>query len=226
MTMPFLTACRRPLLIVEFARDQTLLSWAMTRPGFRVGRRVAWLEVRNDELPAWVDPFAFLEERMEAAGLPDAIALMTSRDIRRHHLTQSVADGVTATCLATVGLSNAVHVAAPRLVRPAATGTINLLVHVSQPLSEAAMIETVSIASEARTVALLATDYRPGGSPISGTGTDCIVVAAPAEGAAARFAGLHTAIGQAVGSCVHAAVTEGAQVWLLERSASAFSPEP
>jgi adenosylcobinamide amidohydrolase len=46
----------------------------------------------------------------------------------------------------------------------------------------------------------------------TGTGTDCIAVAAP-QGAEA-FSGLHTALGEAIGQAVLRAVGKGAQVWM------------
>ncbi len=221
MEHPFLVTCERPFLVADFPEPQTMLSWAMTRPGFRLCRKVAWLEVRNADLLPELDPFAFLEERMAAAGHADALALMTSRDVRHHHLGHAQADGVVATCLATVGLSNAVRVGGPRGVATT-LGTINLLVHVSCALSKAALIETISIATQARTAAILALDLRIDGSAVSGTGTDCIVAAAPVAGEPARFAGLHTSIGEAVGAAVYAAVGEGGALWCRQKARGFF----
>ena len=76
----------------------------------------------------------------------------------------------------------------------------------SSTLSEAALVETISIATQARTVALLDLGHLSGGHVVSGTGTDCIVAAAPARGEAERFAGLHTPIGEAVGRAGGAAI--------------------
>jgi adenosylcobinamide amidohydrolase len=51
------------------------------------------------------------------------------------------------------------------------------------------------------------------GAPITGTGTDCIVVAAPDGEPRARYAGLHTAIGEAVGRCTCEAMRAGIEAW-------------
>ncbi|MGB3929539.1 MAG: adenosylcobinamide amidohydrolase [Sphingobium sp.] len=222
MECPFLITCKRPFLVADFPETQTMLSWAMTRPGFQLCRQVAWLEVRNADLPPGLDPFAFLETRMAAAGHADAVALMTSRDVTHHHLGHALAGDVAATCLATVGLSNAECVGAPRGAT-AALGTINLLVHISCALSEAALIETISIATQARTAAILALDLRINGSAVSGTGTDCIVAAAPAAGEPARFAGLHTSIGEAVGAAVYTAVRAGGALWCRQKASGFFA---
>jgi adenosylcobinamide amidohydrolase len=230
LDVPFRITCDPPYLIAEFREPQVMLSWAMTHPGFQRCRKVVWLEVRNADLPPNLDPFTFLDERMSLAGHADAVALMTSRDIRWHHVKQAEAGAVSAACLATVGLSNGVRVGRRQL--PAnPVGTINILVHVSCALSQAALIETIAIAAQARTAAILALDHRLHGEAVSGTGTDCIVVAAPEGGEAARFAGLHTPIGESVGSAVFAAVLEGGALWCRQRKASGYpasshNPQP
>lgn len=190
-----------------------MLSWSITRPGFQVARRVAWREVRNADLPPSEDPATSIARLMADAGLADAVTLVTSRDIRRYHLAQSTIEGETASCLATVGLSNGERVG-QRCSEPVwLPGTINVLLHVSRPLSEAALVETVSIVTEARTAAVLDAGVHRAGVAVTGTGTDCIVAASPVGADGARFAGLHTAVGEAVGDAVCRAVREGIAVW-------------
>ncbi|MEO1272728.1 MAG: adenosylcobinamide amidohydrolase, partial [Myxococcota bacterium] len=48
----------------------------------------------------------------------------------------------------------------------------------------------------------------------TGTGTDCIVLAAPPGHAV--YAGLHTAVGEAVGRAVYDAVAAGVRGWMAE----------
>ena len=59
-----------------------------------------------------------------------------------------------ARCVATVGLGNALCAGDPPVAGEPA-GTINLLCHVSTPLSELALLEALALAAEARTLALL-----------------------------------------------------------------------
>jgi adenosylcobinamide amidohydrolase len=54
------------------------------------------------------------------------------------------------------------------------------------------------------------------GRPVTGTGTDCVVIAAPAGVRAERFAGKHTACGSAIGAAVHGAVARGVARWIEE----------
>jgi adenosylcobinamide amidohydrolase len=58
---------------------------------------------------------------------------------------------------------------------------------------------------------------RPDGKPVTGTGTDCIVVAAPGTDGGEAFAGLHTDIGAAIGRAVYDAVLQGGMAWVSER---------
>ena len=51
---------------------------------------------------------------------------------------------------------------------------------------------------------------------VTGTGTDCIVVACPCDGTPVAWAGLHTALGEAIGAAVYEAVRAGAEQWQRE----------
>ncbi|MDH6229570.1 adenosylcobinamide amidohydrolase [Mesorhizobium soli] len=215
----FSISCMGSFLVAEFASRQTMLSWSLTRPGFVSTRKVAWLQVRNADLSLDVDPIALLEMKMGEAGHEDAVQLMTSRAVRKHHLAAASFGEANASCLATVGLGNAGRVGeSPAASMPA--GTINLLAHVDRPLTTAALIEAMSIATEARTAAIIDLDWRLDGRPVTGTGTDCIVVAAPDGEKPEQFAGLHTDIGAAIGRAVYDAVRQGGEVWVAEQAGS------
>lgn len=213
--LPFTIDCRPPFLVASFFEPHDMLSWSLTHPGRHVARRVAWIEVKNKDLCPNTDPVALVERMLAAEGLDDAVALMTSRNILRHHAVQSVVEEETATCLTTVGLSNGERVGS-RIAEPVPLpGTINTLVHVARPLSEATFLETLSVATQARTAAIMDANVERAGRIVTGTGTDCIVIAAPRGPASdrARFAGLHTAIGEAVGHAVYQATQAGIETW-------------
>lgn len=209
---PFAVHCAPPFLVVRFTEPQRTLGWSLLHPGFATTTEIVWVEVRNADLGPAVDPQAFLRERLRAAGWPEALGLMTSRDIRRHHLRSRQVDGIAAACLTTVGLANGERVGSRRTPGPHA-GTINTLVHVATPLGDGALVEALSIAAQARTVALLDSSRGERSKAITGTGTDCIVVTAPGHGPALACAGLHTAVGEAVGAAVYDATRHGAEEW-------------
>lgn len=212
--LPFSLSCTPPFLIAAFADDHDVISWSLTKPGFQIAARVAWIEVRNSDLPADSDPVAVLHAKISAAQLGDAVTLITSRDIRRHHVAQLTVDGVTATCLATVGLSNGERIG-QRINEPVpVAGTVNVLLHFSMPLTAAALIEATSLVAEAKTAAILESQVRRSGVAITGTGTDCIAVAAPRGENATNFVGKHTAAGEAAGAAAYHAIAEGISTWI------------
>ena len=224
MSEPFSVLLQQPFLIASFSEPQQVLSWSMLRPGFQETHRVAWLEVRNADLPVDADPETVIRTRVGDAGLSDAVVLVTSRDIRRYRTACACAEQETVHCLTTVGLSNSERVGMRLHQPPSFTGTINTLVHLARPLSEAAMIEAISIATEARTSAVLDADVRRGGVTITGTGTDCIAIAAPLGNPRAPYAGKHTAIGEAIGAAVYRATADGIADWKADITAQATSP--
>jgi adenosylcobinamide amidohydrolase len=206
------------LLVVRLGAPHAVLSWAVVNGGRRTVSEVAWHEVRDDELRPPVDAAALLRARLAAAGIPGAVGLLTSRALAARVVARRSAGGVCARCVATVGLGNALRAGDPP--GPAARiGTINVLCQLSAPLSEEALVEALSIATEARTLAVLEAGVpsRRTGLAATGTGTDCLVIAAP-EGAVGRipYAGKHTAVGHVVGAAVHAAVARGAAAWVAE----------
>ena len=76
-------------------------------------------------------------------------------------------------------------------------GTINIIVTINQPLTRAAMAEALQIAVEARVAAIHdgGSGEHESGAIATGTGTDCIAVAAPVPASRANsivYCGKHT----------------------------------
>lgn len=205
-------------LVVSFGRVHRVASWAIIGGGLTRVRRVAWHHVVAGDLGPEVDPRELLAGRMAAAGLGDSVGLLTARRLAAYEEASVECGAIRARCIATVGLGNALRAGD----RPSAhaAGTINLLCHVSVPLTECGLLEAMSIATEARTAAILELAIPSGvsGQPATGTGTDCVVIAAPlADASSARgYAGKHTPIGAAVGTAVFRAVRAGGAAWLAE----------
>jgi len=218
---PFTAPELRPqerLLVVPFARPHATLSWATAGGGRARARRVVWRQVTDAELGPDVEPGQLLRECLAKAGIADAVGLLTARDLATFEDVALRDGALQVRCVATVGLGNAVAGGdAPGLMRP--VGTINLLVQLSRPLSEAALVEAIALAAEARTAAVLEARLpsRRSLRAATGTGTDCIVVAAPEAPGGARYVGKHTAPGALVGAAVREATGRGVRRWLDER---------
>lgn len=207
------------LLVVRFAEPQRVVSWAIVGGGLGRARSVAWVEVSDTELRPPIDAREHARSRLAAAGVPDAVALLTSRDLCAYVDVCATYQDVTCRCIATVGLGNALRAGDPPGLA-ARIGTINVLCHVSVALTDEALLEALALASEARTLAIREAEVasRISALPASGTGTDCIVIAAPDTGERQRYAGKHTVLGHLIGHVVHAAVRDGAEQWQRERT--------
>ncbi|TDK41217.1 adenosylcobinamide amidohydrolase [Antarcticimicrobium luteum] len=202
----------RPWLELDLGDEVRVLSWSLTRPGFVSAQRIVWREVRNADLPEDLDVLAWYRGELAARGAGDAVAMLTSRDLDAFETAEAQVEGVRAFCLATVGLSNAERVGT-RMDRSGKDwGTINIALHLDLPLSDAALLELLSIAAQARTAAVMEAGHHLPTGLATGTGTDCIAVAAPPGDA--PFAGLHTPQGEAAGRAVHDAVRKGAEFWM------------
>ncbi|MFG3039697.1 adenosylcobinamide amidohydrolase [Streptomyces sp. NPDC048330] len=170
----------------EQEREWPLLVWA-PGPGVRmvssavlgggIGER-AW--VLNAQVPPGygrLDPVAHLRGLASGAGLDGpGVGLMTAASVadRRH-----AADGG-AEALVTAGIGVRGWAAAPEAgdIAPPRPGTINIIVSLPVPLTDAALVNAVAAATEAKTQALVEL-----GADASGTPTDAVCVAAPSPAA-------------------------------------------
>jgi adenosylcobinamide amidohydrolase len=167
--------------------------------------------VLNAQVPASysrMDPAAHLAELAAGLGLAGpGVGLLTAARV-----TEAVPredDGVRVA--ATVGLRVPTWAAAPsgpagpELAPAWRPGTINIIVSVPVPLSDAAYVNAVMTATEAKTQAVLEAGFRA-----TGTASDAICVAAPAAGEPEDFAGPRSLWGARIARAVHSAVHTGA----------------
>ena len=161
-----------------------------------------------------VDLDAHVAEVAAACGVAGAgVGLLTAADVRRVRRGE---DGEVV-AHATVGVTRVTWAADAdgacalrdegwRQVTLAGTGpgTINLVVQVPVRLSEAAAVNAIATATEAKCQALLER-----GIPGTGTASDAVAILWRADGPAEPFAGPRSWWGARVARAVHAAVTEG-----------------
>jgi adenosylcobinamide amidohydrolase len=231
--------CSKPWLRVRFAAPHRTLGWTIVGGGFRSSDAVSWLHVSGEELAPPVDPRVFVRERLAAAGRSDEPVFLTGCALDEHVVAEVTAGEASATCVATIGLGNALRIGDPTRVGPP-VDTINVLCAVSLPLDDLALLEALALAVEARTTAMLEAGVasRVSGLAATGTGTDCVVLAVPQGADAAgngsghitaggfvaaqghdqggtprAYAGKHTAVGAAIGGAVLAAVARGVAEW-------------
>lgn len=206
-------------LLFRFPFRHEVLSWAIVGGGRRLASAVFWYQVKAGELRPPVEPREFLEKRMSEAEISDAVGLLTSRNIDSFVDCERCEGERWARCVATVGLSNALRAGDPPGI-PEKIGTINLLCQISHPLTEEAFLEAMAVAVEARSAAVLeaAVPSSRTEEPATGTGTDCVVIAAPVLGMREKYVGKHTVMGHLIGAAVLSAVSRGVREWKLERA--------
>lgn len=200
-----------PWIEFDLGAPMQVLSWAVNRPGLVTARHILWREVRNQDLPPDLNVQDWYAGELDNRGRTNAVAFLTSRDLRHYCEAEATAGAAHAHAVATVGLSNAERVGRRADYSRRDWGTINVGLRLSSGLTQTGLIEAMSIAVQARTAAVMdaACDLPTGIA--TGTGTDCVAVAAPSGGTA--YAGLHTDVGEAVGRAVYEAVLQGALDW-------------
>lgn len=174
--------------------------------GGGIGPR-AW--ILNAQVPGGyprLDPDRHLAEIATAEGLggPGA-GLMTAADVTAY--TTAHDGGVTATVTSGLGVRGWAAAPAEGTGAPLPPGTVNIVVTLPVALSDAALVNAVATATEAKVQALL-----DAGLDCSGTPTDAVCVAAPDPGtdAGEPFAGPRSLWGARLARAVHRAVLTGA----------------
>ena len=142
------------------------------------------------------------------------VGMMTAASMDSFRMAKEVQQGIDIIVLVTTGISNARRagdVAEYRNVLPVVSdvGTINIICLTSAGMMPAAMIEAVMTVTEARAAALQNLGIK---SPISnqtatGTGTDCIAVAADPQAEKIQYCGKHVVFGEILARLVIEAVS-------------------
>lgn len=176
--------------------------------------------VLNAQVPGGysrMDPERHLDDLAAGFGLTGpGVGLLTAADVTA---VRRAADGGVHAA-ATVGLRVPTWAAAepgvadrelaPRWI----PGTINIVVSVPVALTDAALVNAVVTATEAKTQALLDAGY-----DCSGTASDAICVAAAPAGDREPFAGPRSVWGARIARAVHACVLTGARDYTARLSA-------
>ncbi|OII61363.1 adenosylcobinamide amidohydrolase [Streptomyces sp. CC53] len=153
------------------------------------------------------DPARHLAELARGAGVTGpGVGLMTAADVRAHGRGED--DGVEAVVTAGLGVRGWAAAPGTGTAAPAAPGTVNIVVALPVALTDAALVNAVATATEAKVQALLDAGY-----DCSGTPTDAVCVAARApgsDGGAHAFAGPRSLWGARLARAVHTAVREAA----------------
>ena len=186
-----------PLLLWRFPAPMRTIASAPHGGGLSLKR---WIV--NAQVPpsyARRDPDHHLAKLAVSLGLAGkGVGMLTAADVRA--VTAATEEGVEA--WATVGLGHPLRAAAPHdPVPPALVGTINVVVVLPERLSDAALVNAVATATEAKVQAL-----RDRGLDATGTATDAVCIVCPDEGRPHDFGGPRSTWGARLARAVHQAV--------------------
>lgn len=205
---------RRPVLVWTPGPGWRSVSSAIVGGG--VGPLSWWLNAGVDKEYFHPDPVAHVHGIAAGLGLRGpGVGMLTAADVTRR--TAATDGGVHV--VATVGLGLPVFAAVPaeravaETAGPPGAGTINVLVVVPVPLSDAALVNAVVTATEAKAQALA-----EAGVPGTGTSSDAVCIACPenVDGGPPPepYGGPRSPWGARLARAVHAAVAEGTRDWL------------
>lgn len=207
---------------LQLSKSHSSLSWAVVGGGYLTTNKVYWLKVSNADLGPEIIPEEYYRNRLVDKGeKEEVLGFMTSASLLDCSIVEKSLNGLHVRSIATVGLGNAVRVGDPP--EPGKKiGTINLLVQTSEALTFSASIEAISIASEARTLAVLGSEIRiqnkNKNNLATGTGTDCVGILSPNGMNGIDYVGKHTVFGHLIGATSYDAVTQGILKWKNARN--------
>ena len=189
-----------PVLVWRAASPMRMVASAPHGGGVGVRRWVV-----NAQVPMSYgrrDPDHHLSRLGVSLGLAGrGVGMLTAADVRA---VSSYADAGVEVA-ATVGLGHPTWAAAPDVPAPVSlVGTINLVVVLPERLSDAALVNAVATATEAKTQALWESGIRG-----TGTATDAVCIACPDEGPPHAFGGPRSVWGARLARAVHGAVLGG-----------------
>ncbi|HIC44666.1 MAG TPA: hypothetical protein EYO73_10430, partial [Sulfurimonas sp.] len=101
------------------------LSWSIINGGSHISNEVFWARVHNQELPRHIDPIQVLKNKMKGKCQKEAICFLTSAHLEDFSLKIKKERDIETSCLATVGMGNALRVG-DRGDHYLRVGTINL----------------------------------------------------------------------------------------------------
>ncbi|WP_043632051.1 adenosylcobinamide amidohydrolase [Nonomuraea candida] len=192
-------------LLWEFGPGWRMISSAMLGGG--IGAREWVLNAQVVAGYSRMDPVDHLVSLGPDRG--DGVGMMTAASVDRYVRARD--GGVEA--YATVGLRVPTWAAAPEghvdpELAPMRVGTVNIVVVAPVAMTDAALVNTVMTVTEAKTQALVETGFAG-----TGTASDAVCVAVPAEGPQEVFGGPRSEWGARIARAVHTAVRRGAETW-------------
>lgn len=196
-------------LVIRFPEVRNILSWAPFNGGL----------VKSNCILNWqIDKFdsgdipALFENKIEHLGIPfHSVGLLTSAEVKNYQEVKLEKGPYEVRAIVTVGLDNTRTVGDTVDIGTGTgenhAGTINLVVTCNALPDLQGQAEAVQVATMAKAKALMDAGVvsKKSGNPATGTGTDCIAIAASGE-LKENYCGMHTLLGQLIGETVYQSI--------------------
>ncbi|QPJ65751.1 MAG: adenosylcobinamide amidohydrolase [Candidatus Nitrohelix vancouverensis] len=196
-------------LVVRLPEAWPVISWAPFNGGSRRASTLVNKQIESVD-PEKIDSL-FRESARSLDVLPDEmVGLLTAADVGKYKVSMIELDGLWVLAAITLGLDNARTVGEahePDQRKRRSPGTINTLLLCNALPNEAGRLEALHMVAMAKTYALMqhGVKCKHSGQPATGTGTDCIVIAASGE-KPVDYCGMHTPLGELIGRTVATAM--------------------
>jgi iron complex transport system ATP-binding protein len=167
-----------------------------------------------------------MKQYLQKRGLPvsSTIGMMTAVDIHDAVCMYEKQDSFSLWAVVTAGVGNAVDAARSwkRAQLEQKIGTINMMIFIDGTLTDAAYVQAVMTATEAKAKALYEENVLDPetNTHATGTSTDCIAIAATQTGNTFAYAGTITPLGKAIGRVVYEATKEALRRYRKRRGFS------
>ncbi len=196
-------------LVVYLPETYQVLSWAPFNSGQTQTQCIFNHQLVDGCKENFSDIFKTLQKDF---GFPEnSVGLLTSAEVEKFTTRYMQSDRHWVQTVCTVGLDNT------RTAGESADvddhnlhGTINIILATNGLPHISGQLEAIQVATMAKTRALfdMGVKSQKSGTPATGTGTDCIVLASSGE-VKQNYCGMHTRLGELIGQTVYEVVKEG-----------------
>ncbi len=200
--------CGPEAVVVAADRPLRALSSAVLRGGLVETRSIVNLHVQGSS--CCEDPDRLLDAYARGRNLTGPwVGLLTGARTQDATIGEEWAEGFHAVAIATVGLGNRMAAGRAPITRWT-TSTINTIILVEGDPEPAALVNLALTVTEVKVLALIEAGFRDAdGTPVTGTSTDAVIVAATERGPRARFGGPVSALGWTVARAARRALEDG-----------------
>ena len=190
--------------VLVYRFNAAMLGISSAAVGGGIGERQWAFNAQVSDVYDREDIDAHISELAQALALEGpGVGMLTAAKVARR--TRAMVEGVDAE--ATTGLSHPTWAASDEH-EANAVGTINTVIFVPVRLSDGALVNAISTATEAKSQALF-----EAGIPATGTPSDAVVLFCPTGGDVESFAGPRSLWGARIARAVHHSVLTGARGW-------------